>query len=486
MAAPVQPRGSAAIGTDEWVEQLERRREQDASPLGRARRRWLAVPFELRVLACGLVAATLPLMVSSDYTLRVGVNTLLLVMLALGLNVVVGWAGLLDLGFVAFYGFGAYAYALLSSAQIDVHLPTLAAIPAVGVASALLGLLLGLPARRLMGDYLAIVTLFFGQAFLELVTNLDRVTPPGASHPLNLTGGPDGIPGVDAFKLLGHTLIKTSDYYVFLLVAVVLAMVVLHRMDVSRTGRAWRALREDPFAAEFMSVPTKRLKLLAFSVGAAVAGMTGTAFAAVQIGVYPRNFETTLLIIIYAAVILGGLGSVSGAVIGAVIVGVTLELLRTPDDATLVFFVVLGTILAVSVRPWRRLALFVGALALAGVALRALLATVLPDALADRSPSGGALGWVVDTWLTLPSGGATVGNWAFVALVVAALGITHLRGTRRLLGLAGTVYLAAIVWEKRLIEEPSITRQLLLGALLILMMSSRPQGLLGTRRVEVV
>src|ERR687898_33460 len=143
------------------------------------------------------LVASVPFLTDSDFIIRVGVNTLLLAMLALGLNIVVGWAGLLDLGYIAFYGFGAYTYALLASDQIDVHLPSWLAIPIVVVASALLGLLLGLSSRRLIGDYLAIVTLFFGQVFVELVTTLDRVTLPGEDEPVDITGGPNGIAGVD-------------------------------------------------------------------------------------------------------------------------------------------------------------------------------------------------------------------------------------------------------------------------------------------------
>ena len=134
------------------------------------------------------LAALVPLVVSSDFLVRIGVNGLLLALLAVGLNVSVGWAGLLDLGFVAFYGFGAYTFALLSSDQLGIHLPTLLAVPIVILTVGLLGLLLGLPSWRLSGDYLAIVTLFFSQIFLELALNVDRLG-------VDLTGGPNGISG---------------------------------------------------------------------------------------------------------------------------------------------------------------------------------------------------------------------------------------------------------------------------------------------------
>jgi ABC-type branched-subunit amino acid transport system permease subunit len=168
---PDEPPGTEGprVGVDEWVARHEERRG--------ARTGWTAPllnAFERlppwAVLAIGLAAgAAVPFLSDSDYVVRVAVNTVLFALLAVGLNVVVGWSGLLDLGFVAFYGFGAYLYAMLSSEQFGVHLPAELAIPAVIVTSALLGLLLGLPSRRLLGDYLAIVTLFFAQIFVVLI-----------------------------------------------------------------------------------------------------------------------------------------------------------------------------------------------------------------------------------------------------------------------------------------------------------------------------
>ena len=470
----------AKIGADEWVERSSERIEAR----GALRARWDRLAPGYKLAAVVVAAALFPLLASSDFSIRVGVNTLLLVMLALGLNVVVGWAGLLDLGYVAFYGFGAYGYALLSSDQLGdgVHLPSLLSVPIVVVAAGLLGLLLGLPSRRLLGDYLAIVTLFFGQVFVELVTNLDRVTLPGADEPISLTGGPNGIPGVDPVSLFGHDIITTRGYYWLLLVLVVAVVLVLHLLDTSRTGRAWRAVREDPAAAAFMTIPVNAVKLLAFMFGAAIAALAGTIFAAVQIGVFPQNFDTPFLILIYAALILGGSGSLSGALLGGVVVAVMQELLRNQDHASALFFGVVGVALIAWLRPWWKVAAV-----LAGVLVLGFVAHAVAGAVSSDAVGGSAgLGAFGDHWLIVPESPKTFGNWAFVATVLGVLGLSTLHGRWRLVALVPVLYLAALAWETRLVDEPSITRQILLGALLIVMMTARPHGLLGSRRVEVV
>ncbi|MGH3991150.1 MAG: branched-chain amino acid ABC transporter permease, partial [Pseudonocardiaceae bacterium] len=364
------------VGVDEWVARAEERRDRRTGPLGWALAAWDGVPAVARLALFAAVVASLPFITDSDFVIRVGVNTLLLGMLALGLNIVVGWAGLLDLGYIAFYGFGAYSYALLASNQIDVHLPSWLAILSVVVAVALLGLLLGLPSRRLIGDYLAIVTLFFGQVFVELVVNLDRVTLPGDDQPVDITGGPNGIAGVDPIELLGIELLTPTDYFYLSLVVLVLLIAGLYLIDNSRTGRAWRAIREDPLAAGLMTMPVNRLKLMAFAFGAAVAGLAGSIFAALQIGVFPRNFETPFLILIYAAVILGGAGSIKGMLAGAAVVGISFELLREPDEASWIFYGGVLLALALKVRPWRRLAAVLAALVVIGLALHGLVAGV--------------------------------------------------------------------------------------------------------------
>jgi branched-chain amino acid transport system permease protein len=470
----------ARIGVDEWVARSGERIEDR----NRLRARWDRVPPGWKLAVVAAAAALFPLLTSSEFSVRVGVNTLLLVMLALGLNVVVGWAGLLDLGYVAFYGFGAYGYALLSSGQLGdgVHLSSWLSVPLVVIAAGLLGLLLGLPSRRLLGDYLAIVTLFFGQVFVELVTNLDRVTLPGADKPVSLTGGPNGIPGVDPISLFGHDIITTRGYYWLLLVLVLGVVIVLHLLDSSRTGRAWRAVREDPAAAAFMTIPVNAVKLLAFMFGAGIAALAGTIFAAVQVGVFPQNFETPFLILIYAALILGGSGSLSGALLGGVVVAVVQELLRSQGAATALFFGVVAVALIAWLRPWWKVAAVFGGVLVLGLVAHAVAGAVSADAVAGHA----GLGAFGDHWLIVPGNPKAFGSWAFVATVLGVMGLSTLRGTPRLVAIVPVLYLAALAWETRLVDEPSITRQILLGALLIVMMTARPHGLLGSRRVEVV
>ena len=474
----------ARIGTDEWVSEQELRTEYYTGLTAPARRAFDRVGPGPRFFVFLGICALFPFLTDSAFLIRIGVNVLLFALLALGLNIVVGWAGLLDLGYVAFYGFGAYMYAWVSSDHLDVHLPTELAIPMVVVASALLGLLLGLPSWRLVGDYLAITTLFFAQIFVELTLNLDRINLPWREEPLNLTGGPNGIPGIDRMDFFGLQLDDVRDYYFLLLILLALIAVGLFYLNDSRTGRGWRASREDPLAAELMTTPVNRLKLLAFAMGAAIAGLTGSIFAAVQTGVFPQNFEVVLLIMIYAALILGGVGSIAGAVLGAIVVAAVPEILRTPDNARWLFYGAVIAVLVATVRPWKRLAVVVGAIVVFGLAVHGLVAWIWPEGVAGESP-GGAFGGILDSWVVIPAESQdTVGNIAFVLLVAAVLCLTLLDGNERLFLLVPTIYLAAFVWENRLVEQPSVTRQLLFGAILVAMMTARPQGLLGTPRVE--
>jgi ABC-type branched-subunit amino acid transport system permease subunit len=262
-------------------------------------------------------------------------------------------------------------------------------------------------------------------------------------------------------------------------------VITLYYVNESRTGRAWRASREDPLAAELMTTPVNRLKLLAFMMGAAIAGLSGAIFAAVQRGVFPQNFEVVLLIMIYAALILGGAGSISGAVLGAVIVASVPEILRTPENARYLFYIVLVLLLVAVVRPWQRLAILAGAVVAFGFAVHAIVAAVWPPGVEGETAGGGLGSGLLDAWLVLPdTERATIGNLAFVLLIAAVLTLTQVRPDTRFLLLVPTIYLAAFVWENRLVYEPSITRQLLFGAVLVSMMVTRPHGLLGTPRVE--
>jgi branched-chain amino acid transport system permease protein len=475
------------IGQDEWVEQIEARRAR-RGPLGRLIGRLEAA----NPLALGAVllatAALLPLLTSNEYLIRVAGNVCLFGLLALGLNVVVGSAGLLDLGYVAFYGVGAYSYALLASGQLGIHLSSWIAVPlAVGLA-ALAGLLLGLPSLRLSGDYLAIVTLGFAQIFVLLATTLDRVRLPWSAEPLNLTGGPNGITPVDPIVIFGLPLATTSQYYYLLLAALAGTLLLLRNLGASPTGRAWRALREDTLAAEAMGMPVRRLKLLAFVVGAAIAGLAGSIFAAWQTAVFPVNFDVTLLITLYAMVVLGGVGSLPGAVAGAAVLAVLPELLRGPDTARLLFYggVVATTMLAARPR-WRGAALL-GAVVAAGLVVRLLATTLWPGSLGPPpAPVSSGIGALAQAWLVFPVNATAVGN----ALFVVVVGLLMVASRMRRLGLrfallVPTLYMLAFVWETRLAAEPSITRLLFFGAILVLLMTYRPQGLFGRPRVEVV
>ncbi len=473
------------IGVDEWVARKEERtglRTGWTAPIVALIER--IPPVGLLALAVG-ATALVPFLSSSDYVVRVAVNTVLFALLALGLNVVVGWAGLLDLGFVAFYGFGAYSYAILSSDQFGLHWPAVLSVALVIVLSAALGLLLGLPSRRLLGDYLAIVTLFFAQIFVVLTTNADRITLPWNDGPTDFTGGPNGITDIDPISFLGYEFGSIRSYLWLSLGVFTIVVIALALVNQSRTGRAWRAVREDPLAAEVMSMPVNRLKLLAFMFGAATAGLTGTLFAAVQLGVFPGNFELPLLITVYAMVILGGAGSIPGVVIGAITINVSLELLREPSNARLLFYGAIGLGLLALMRPWWKLAAVVGGTIVFGI-VAYQLAEWLRPAWVSGSIEGGRFADLLDGWVIHPVNSTRLGNVGFILLIAAVITLSELRGIWRTVLLVPTLYLAAFVWENRLVAEPSVTRILLLGALLIVLMSWRPQGLLGTARVEIV
>jgi branched-chain amino acid transport system permease protein len=467
------------IGVDEWVASAEDRVEHRT---GLRALPYVAVertppPFRLAVFV--VFAAVMPLFLSSGNLFRYGFFTLVYVLLGLGLNVTVGFSGLLDLGYVAFYGFGAYTYAILSSDLHGIHWPAEASIPTVIVATALLGLLLGLPSRRLLGDYLAIVTLFFGQAFVTFVNN---------ANPRGLTGGANGIGNIDNLDVFGYELTSTRQYYYFTLAAFVIVIAALWSLVRSRIGRAWMALREDPLAAELMSIPVARLKLLAFMFGAAIAGLTGAIVAPALTGVAPGNFDVSILITIYAVVILGGAGSLAGVVIGAIVINVSYELLTpsTPDRARWLFFGTVILALLVRVRPWPRLFAVLAGTAAFGFAVHAIVGAVSQTATKGDVNTGGFLTGAIKSWVVIPAHPGRLPDYAYVALILAVLVLTRLKGWWRTAGLIPTLYLVAFVWENLLIQQPAVTRLVLFGALLIGLMNLRPQGLLGTARVEIV
>jgi ABC-type branched-subunit amino acid transport system permease subunit len=487
---PVVEADRARVGTDEWVARVDERRTAQKGLTGAVARAWERLPAAGRLVVLLGPFAIFPFITNEGNLYRYGLITIIYALLAMGLNVVVGFAGLLDLGYVAFFGFGAYLYGIMASGHSGHHLQAEIAIPIVTVSTALLGLLLGLTSWRLLGDYLAIVTLFFLQAFVIFVNNanggLNDFSYPFVGK-VDLTGGANGLDQIDPFNLFGFHITTTKGYYFFTLISLTLLMIMLYFVNGSRTGRAWRALREDPLAAEVMSVPVNRLKLLAFMFGAAVAGFTGTIFGAVQSGAFPGDYDVGLLITIYAIVILGGLGSIGGVVIGALVVNGAPELLRSSSNARFLFYGVLLLALFVALRPWYKpVIVLVGTIAL-GFAVHGIASAVWSRGTAGHIDGAGSFGRALEHWVLLPSHPSSIAGWAYFALIVAALVLTLVRGWWRVVTLIPTLYLAAFVWENKLVEQVAgATRLILLGTLLVVIMNVRPAGIFGTSRVEIV
>ncbi len=489
---------SMRSGTDEWAAQEATRREAletAKGPLGRLRRAWSGAGTRRRLLAALALAALLPLVTQDNYVLRVAGLTGLYAILALGLNVVAGLAGLLDLGYVAFYGLGAYLCALLASPQFGQHWPFLLLLPLAVLAGLLCGVVLGAPSLRLRGDYLAIVTLGFGQIANLLFLNLDRLELPflGLDAPLNITGGPNGIIDIDDIALFGLRLQTPAHYYYLILLCVGIVFLAVHHLDRSRIGRAWRAIREDELAAQAMGVNTRRLKLLAFAIGAAIAAGAGALLAAWQGAVFPPNFDMSLVIIVYAMMVLGGVGSVPGAVLGAVVLSILPEMLRSPEIARLIFW---GALLWIPLRlygkkQWGRGLALLGGVIVLGIALKLALNAVAPGAFQQPALSPSAARSIVapfvaavNAWMIYPRQASAAGNVAFVITTLALLAVSRLKGAARTALLIPALYGLAFTWETRLVADPSVTRMLILGALLVLMMNHRPQGLFGERWVQ--
>jgi branched-chain amino acid transport system permease protein len=446
---------------------------------GRARRAYDRTPAPAQLVVAVAAVCALPFLLSSGNLFAYGLFTLLYALLGLGLNVVVGFAGLLDLGYVAFYGIGAYGYALLASPKYDLHWQAEVAIPIVIAGTASVGLILGLSSRRLLGDYLAIVTLFFGQAFVVFANN---------ANPRNITGGANGIAPIDPLSLFGYELTTNRQYYYFLVIVDLLVMAALWSLLRSRTGRAWQALREDPLAAEMMGTPVNRLKIVAFAFGAGIAGLAGAIFAAVSTGIAPGAFDTSVLITIYAIVILGGTGSIVGVVLGAVVINVTYEALSptTPATGRWLFYGTLLIALLVRLRPWTKLVTVIGGTVAFGFVVHAIVEAISPSAVAGAVTDGGRLTPLIEHWVVLPEHLGSAAKYAYVGLVVAVVAVTRLAGWWRTVVLIPVLYLTAFVWENLLIEQPAVARLIIFGALLVAIMQVRPQGLLGTARVEIV
>jgi branched-chain amino acid transport system permease protein len=301
------------------------------------------------IAAVALMALPLVLQsTGSNSWVRIVDVALLYVLLALGLNIVVGHAGLLDLGFIAFFAVGAYMYSLLASPHLTetfefirasfpdgLHVNFWIVMVLAGILAGMTGLLLGYPVLKLRGDYLAIVTLGFGEIVRIFMLNLDR--------PINLTNGPKGISNVDAVSVFGHDMSKrltvelgdwsftfqsVTLYYYLILFFVVLAIIISYRLQDSRIGRAWMAIREDEIAAKAMGLNTRNLKLAAFGMSATFGGVAGVLFASFMRGVYPESFILMESVMIVAMVVLGGLGHIPGVILGALVLAGLPELLR--------------------------------------------------------------------------------------------------------------------------------------------------------------
>jgi branched-chain amino acid transport system permease protein len=306
---------------------------------------YLSVSFKVKSYLGGLVLLVLMPVLGyiNGYYLEVAIQIGIYVALALGLNIVVGFAGLLNLGFVAFYAIGAYLWAIFGSPQANAFLPGgffplspdwffVFFIMSIA-AGALAGTLLGLPVLRLRGDYLAIVTLGFAEVVRALVNNLDK--------PINITNGPQGIAPIGKPPLFFRPLLELLGlqveaarlyplYFYFLVLFLVLAIIIVtRRLEDSCIGRAWKAIREDEIAAAAMGIPVVRMKLFGFAVGASFASAVGVLFAAKQVFINPESFTFMESIGVLAMVILGGMGSIPGAILGATgVTVVNLQLLK--------------------------------------------------------------------------------------------------------------------------------------------------------------
>jgi branched-chain amino acid transport system permease protein len=296
------------------------------------------------VVAALLMVSPLALQHFGNAWVRIADIALLYVLLALGLNIVVGYAGLLDLGYVAFYAVGAYMFALLASPQLSdtfahfkamfpngLHTPFWVVIPLGAAIAGLFGVLLGAPTLKLRGDYLAIVTLGFGEIIRVFMNNLDA--------PVNITNGPKGIAQIDSIRLFGFDLGKTHElfgiefasvtlYYYLFLALVAFSVVICYRLERSRIGRAWMAIREDEIAAKAMGINTRNMKLLAFGMGATFGGVSGVMFASFQGFVSPESFSLQESVMIVAMVVLGGIGHIPGVILGALLLAALPEVLR--------------------------------------------------------------------------------------------------------------------------------------------------------------
>jgi ABC-type branched-subunit amino acid transport system permease subunit len=236
-----------------------------------------------------------------------------------------------------------------------------------------------------------------------------------------------------------------------------------------------------------MTIPVNKVKVMAFTFGAIVAALAGTMFAAQQSSVFATNFSAQTLILIYACLVLGGAGSIAGAVLGGVVVTVAQQLLSSPIDSAYLFYGILIIVLVARVRPWRHLGAVVAAIVALGFGAHAIVGAISRSAVAGSPGSAGWFAGALRHFVIVPRGEPlTYGNILYVAAIIMVITVVQLKGIRRLIAVVPTVYVGICCWEARLTLDPGITAQIMIGAILIVTMSARPEGLLGSRRVEVL
>jgi branched-chain amino acid transport system permease protein len=257
-----------------------------------------------------IVAIVLPLIVRNAAFTNFLADAGAFVLLALGLNIVVGFAGLLDLGYAAFFAIGSYAFAMLASPQFGIHVPFWIMLFVASAIAAIFGILLGAPTLRLRGDYLAIVTLGFGEIVPQTFLNLSQ-----------WTGGPNGIGSLDQPTFFGYRFgFNVTPYYYLMLALIVLAVFLVSNLRESRLGRSWMAIREDELAAAHMGINTTRAKLAAFALGASFSGLAGVAYGAKLQLVSPDQFQFNVSVAILSMLVLGGMGNVPGVIVGSLVI----------------------------------------------------------------------------------------------------------------------------------------------------------------------
>ena len=287
------------------------------------RDRWASLDSRLKGLIVVALCAFVPLLDSNRAHLNFLADAATFVMLALGLNIVVGFAGLLDLGYAAFFAIGSYAYAMLASPQFGVHIPFWVMLFLAAVIAAIFGILLGAPTLRLRGDYLAIVTLGFGEIVPQTFLNLAQ-----------WTNGPNGITALDQPSVFNYKFgLDPLPYYFLGLGLIGLVIVIAHNLQYSRLGRSWMAIREDELAAAHMGINTTAAKLSAFALGASFSGFAGVEYASKLNLVSPDNFQFNVSVFVLSMLVLGGMGNIYGVVAGSLLLS-SLERFILPQATT--------------------------------------------------------------------------------------------------------------------------------------------------------